>query len=335
MTDMTGVQKAAIVLMSLERERAAEVMKQFTDAEAEEITAEIIRIRRVDGETAEGALTEFHTLATQQLFQGRGGRDVAAGILEASFGSERAETVMTRVTSSLAGKSFEFLSVADPGQVVSLLDGELPQTIALVLAHLTPAQASAVLATLPDPRRTDVAQCIATMGTATQEAITIVADTLKSRTGGVFPQRDNTGVVGGVQPLVEIINRSDAATEKALLESLEARDAELAEDVRSRMLTFADIVRLGQRDVQLVLRGIDTTVLATAMKGASDPVAEVIRANLSERNRALLDDETENLGPVRVSQVEEARSEIVRVIRTLESQGDITVQRADEEAYVY
>lgn len=335
MTDMTGVQKAAIVLMSMERERAAEVMKQFTDAEAEEITAEIIRIRRVDGETAEGALTEFHTLATQQLFHGRGGRDVAAGILEASFGSERAETVMTRVTSSLAGKSFEFLSVADPGQIVSLLDGELPQTIALVLAHLTPAQASAVLATLSDPRRTDVAECIATMGTATQEAITIVADTLKSRTGGVFPQRDHTGVVGGVQPLVEIINRSDAATEKALLESLEARDAELAEDVRSRMLTFADIVRLGQRDVQLVLRGIDTTVLATAMKGASEPVTEVIRTNLSERNRDLLDDETENLGPVRVSQVEEARSEIVRVIRTLESQGDITVQRADEEAYVY
>ncbi|GAB2518233.1 flagellar motor switch protein FliG [Paramicrobacterium agarici] len=335
MTELNGVQKAAIVLMSMDRERAAEVMKQFTEAEAEEITAEIIRIRRVDGDVASLALTEFHSLATQQLFQGRGGREVAAGILEASFGSERAETVMTRVTSSLAGKSFEFLSVADAGQVVSLLDGELPQTIALVLAHLSPAQASTVLAILPDPLRADVAQCIATMGTATQEAISIVAETLKSRTGGVFTQRDTVGVVGGVQPLVDIINRSDAATEKALLESLEARDAELAEDVRSRMLTFADLVRLGERDAQLVLRGTDTTVLATAMKGASAPVTEVIRTNLSERNRELLDDEAQTLGPVRISQVEEARAEIVRVIRTLEAQGDITVQRADEEEYVY
>ncbi|PFG30608.1 flagellar motor switch protein FliG [Paramicrobacterium agarici] len=335
MTELNGVQKAAIVLMSMDRERAAEVMKQFTEAEAEEITAEIIRIRRVDGDVASLALTEFHSLATQQLFQGRGGREVAAGILEASFGSERAETVMTRVTSSLAGKSFEFLSVADAGQVVSLLDGELPQTIALVLAHLSPAQASTVLAILPDPLRADVAQCIATMGTATQEAISIVAETLKSRTGGVFTQRDTVGAVGGVQPLVDIINRSDAATEKALLESLEARDAELAEDVRSRMLTFADLVRLGERDAQLVLRGTDTTVLATAMKGASAPVTEVIRTNLSERNRELLDDEAQTLGPVRISQVEEARAEIVRVIRTLEAQGDITVQRADEEEYVY
>ncbi|SEB90220.1 flagellar motor switch protein FliG [Paramicrobacterium humi] len=335
MTELTGVQKAAVVLMSMSRERAAEVLKQFTDTEAEEIAAEIVRIRRVDGETAEGALTEFHSLATQRSFQGRGGREVATGLLEASFGAERAAGVMTRVNSSLAGKSFEFLSAADAGQLTSLLDGEMPQTVALVLAHLAPAQASTVIASLPDPRRTDVAQCIATMGTATQEAVSIVAETLKSRSGGVFAARDTPEVVGGVQPLVEIINRSDAAIEKALLDSLESRDAELAEDIRSRMLTFADLVRLESRDAQLVLRGIDATVLATAMKGAAEPVIEVIRQNLSERNRELLDDETQNLGPVRVSQVEEARSEIVRGIRQLEADGEITVQRGDEEEYVY
>lgn len=335
MTELTGVQKAAVVLMSMDRERAAEVMKQFTDGEAEEITAEIIRIRRVDDATAENALSEFHALATKRIFQGRGGRDVATGLLEASFGAERAAGVMTRVNSSLAGQSFEFLSAADAGQLTSLLDGEMPQTVALVLAHLKPEQASAVIATLPDPRRTDVAQSIATMGTATQEAITIVAETLKSRTGGVFPTRDAPEVVGGVQPLVEIINRSDAAIEKALLESLESRDAELAEDIRSRMLTFADIVRLEAKDAQLVLRGLDTTMLATAMKGAAEPVTELIRTNLSERNRELLDDEAQNLGPVRVSQVEESRAEIVRVIRQLESAGDITVQRSDEDEYVY
>jgi flagellar motor switch protein FliG len=141
-------------------------------------------------------------------------------------------------------------------------------------------------------------------------------------------------VVGGVQPLVEIINRADASMEKALLEALERRNPELAEEVRSRMLTFADIVKLEARDVQQVPRGIDAALLAVAMKGASEPVTEIIKNNLSERNQEILDDEIRVLGPVRLSQVEDARAEIVRAIRDLEAEGLITVQRTDEDTYV-
>jgi flagellar motor switch protein FliG len=238
------------------------------------------------------------------------------------------------MTSTSANSSFDFLAAADPTQLATLLDGELPQTVALVLAHLTTEQAAAVLAALPDPARTDVAHAIATMGTATQEAITIVADALKARTG-MFASRETPETLGGVEPLVEIINRSDATVEKALLASIENRDSALAEDIRSRMFTFADIVKLEDRDAQSVLRGIALRTLALALKGANQGIADVIRRNVSERNRENLDEESRALGPVRVSQVEEARAEIVRTIRALEAAGDITVQRTDEDEYVY
>jgi len=331
---LTGAQKVALILMQMETERAASVMKQFSEMEAEEISAEIVRMRRVEDTVVDRTLSEFHRMTMSGRTQKRGGKDTALGLLEASFGAERAAGVMDRLASNLAGQSFDFLDDAEPGQVVTLLEGELPQTIALVLAHLSAAQASAVLAGVDERVRTDVAQAFATMGTATPEAVGIVAGVLRQRAGAVVSPRESVEVVGGIAPLVEIINRSDVATEKAVLDGLEARDPELAEDIRSRMLTFEDIVKLESRDIQQVLRGIDSKLLATAMKGAAAPVVETIRANVSERNRELLDDELQAMGPVRVSQVEEARAEVVRSVRELESQGVITVHRAEEDELV-
>ena len=331
---LTGTQKVAVVLMNMDRQRASEVMKQFTEAEAADIAAEIVQLRRVDPEVTETTVLEFHDITVKGARNPRGGHAFAVGLLEASFGAEKAAGVMTRVASSMAGKAFEFLDTAEPLQVLTLLDGELPQTIALVLAHLRPEHASAVLAGLDGSLPAEVAQCIATMGTATPEAIKVVTDTLKGRVGAISSSRDTTAVVGGIQPLVDIINRADVATERALLEALDASDPILAEEVRSRMLTFADIVKLESRDVQQVLRGIDAAVLAVAMKGSTEGVIETIRTNLSERNREILDDEVKAMAPVRVSQVEEARATIVRAIRDLAAQGSITVQRADEDDYV-
>lgn len=333
-TPLTGPQKVAVVLMNMDQQRAAQVMKQFSDEEADEITAEILRLRRVDPGIAEKAMTEFHDLATRGAVSTRGGRDIAVGLLEASFGAERATGVMNRVASNMAGKQFEFLDAVEPGQVQMLLAGELPQTSALVLAHLRADHASRVLSGLDDAARTEVAHSIATMGSPSPDAVRVVADTLKQRASAVVAARTASDAVGGVQPLVDIINRSDASTEKALLESLELRDPELAEEVRSRMLTFDDIVRLEARDVQQVLRGVDVAVLAVAMKGALPAVEEIITANLSERNREVLADEVRMLGPVRLSQVEDARAAVVRSIRDLEATGVITVQRGDEDAYV-
>ena len=332
-SSLTGAQKVAVILLQMDTVRAAEVMKQFSELEAEEISAEIVRMSKVDAADADGALDEFHRMTVQGSSR-RGGRDAALSLLRASFGADRASDVMERLAASSAGRPFEFLDDAESSQVAGLLDGELPQTVALVLAHLKAAHASAVLQALDPDVRSDVAQAFAIMGTATPEAVGIVAATLRSRGGAVVAPRDSVEVVGGIQPLVDILNRSDVATEKALLEGLEARDPELAEQVRSRMLTFVDLVKLDARDIQQTLRGIDAAVLATAMKGAPDAVTEAIRANVSERNRELLDDELKAMGPVRTSQVEEARASVVRAIRELEAQGVITLHRADEDDYV-
>lgn len=332
---LTGTQKAAAVLMQFSQAAAAAVMSQLSDVEAEAIASEIVRMRRVKPEVADAVINEFHGMATSGRHVAQGGRELAAGLLAASFGSEKAAGVMDRLSSTMAGRSFEFLEDAEPGQLQSLLEDELPATIALVLAHLRPERASAALAGLPGELRTDVAQAIATMGAATPEAVGIVAVTLKQRALAVVSPREQTAVVGGVQPLVDIINRSDTATERALMEDLELRDPQLAEEVRSRMLTFADLVKLDSQDVQLVLRGINATALALAVKGASAGVLDAIRSNISERNRELLEYEVQALGPVRSSEVEQARADIVRIIRELEADGQITIHRGDEDDIVY
>jgi flagellar motor switch protein FliG len=312
------------------------IMREFNDTEAEEIVSEIVRLRRVDPGLIDGVITEFHARTMGSGMNARGGLEFAEELLQASFGAERAAGLIGRVASTMAGTSFEFLDAADANQVSSLLGGELPETKALVLAHLTPHNASEVLAKFDGPTRLDVAQAIASMRIATPEAVGIVAESLKHGARAVAAPRERSEVVGGVQPLVDIINRADVATEHELLEALEERDPRLAEEVRARMITFADIVRLETKDVQHVLRGVDSLLLATALKGASAELAAVVRENISERNRESLDAEMSDLGPVRKKQIEEARAEIARGIRELESEGTITLHRSDEveEEYV-
>lgn len=331
---LTGTQRVAVALMQMSRESATAVLQQFSDAETQQVTAEIVRMRRVEPDVAEEVLAQLYDMIVSGKKTAIGGSDFATSLLEGAFGAEKAAGVMGRLESSMAGKSFEFLDDAEPGQISALLDGEMPQIIALVLAHLKPKKSSAVMTLLVDGVRTDVAQAIAVMGSATPEAVTITADILKARTGSTTG-REQADVVGGVQPLVDIINGADATTERALMDSLMERDPELAEEIRSRMLTFADLVKLEPRDVQLVLRGVEAAVLALAMKGAAPAVVEVIRANVSERNREILDDEIAAVGTVRASAVEEARSAIVVQIREMEAAGNIVVRRNDEDDLVY
>ena len=333
-TLLTGTQRAAVVLMQMSPENAAKVMAQLTDTEAEEIAGEIVKLRKVDSDVTEQIMKDFHQAALTTTRQARGGRELAEGLLEASFGSERAAGLMNRLTVNMAGKSFEFLEDIEPVQILALIDGELPQTIALVLAHLSPRKASAVMSGLPGSLRADVALSIATMGSGAPEAIGIVADTLKLR-GGAAVSQQASKVVGGIQPLLEIINRTDAGTERSVLDGLDLLDPDLAVEIRAQMVTFDDIVKLERRDVQLVLRGLDAAVLAMAMKGASEPVLETITTNVSGRNLEILESEIAALGPLRASQIEEARAAVVRSIRELEAEGQITIQRGDEEDYVY
>lgn len=328
---MTGIQKVALILMQMDRERAAEVLRHFNELESDEIVSEIVRNRHVDRETIEDVLIEIQNVISAGPPPGRGGKAFAAGLLADTFGAEQAESVMSRLASSMAGRSFDFLETVDPQQIAALLDEELPQTVALVLAHLKPDVSSVVLAGTDMDRRTDVAASLATMGSPSPDAVRVVSESLRSSLGSTAVSADPTSVVGGVQPLVDIINRSDVAVERELLAQLAERDEELAEEVRALMLTFTDLVRFDPRDVQLILRGIDAVTLALALKGATEDVETIIRNNISERSREILDMEIETLGAVRMSQIDEARAEIVRQIRELENQGRITIQRVEEE----
>lgn len=329
MSTMTGMETAALVIMQMSQAHAAQVMRQFSEAEAEEIAAEIIRLRKVEDGHADAAITEFHARTRSGRADTRGGRDAAASLLDAAFGEERAAGLIDRAVSS-AGGSFEFMETVDPSHVSRVLEGEAPGTVALVLAHLRPEAASLVLGAFTTTVRADIAQALATMGAPSPEIVELVAETLRQRIRSAAAPADSTEVTGGVQPLVDIVKRSDVSAEHELLEELERRDPALAEEMRSRMLGFGDLVKFEDRDVQQVIRGLDASALAIALHGADEAVAELVRANISERNRELLDDEISLLSRVRKSQVVEARAEIVRAMRELESSGTIAVKEENE-----
>lgn len=331
MSTMTGLEKAALIIMQMSQDRAAEVMRQFSEAEAEEIAAGIMRMRKVEASQADAAITEFHAKTQSGRAEARGGRDAAVTLLEASFGEERAAGLIDRVSSTVGGRSFEFLDSVEPILISRVLDGEMPETVALVLAHLRPEAASVVLTRFDTPTRVDIAQALATMGAASQPIIEVVAEALKVRVRSASTPSATAEVVGGVQPLVDIMQRSDIATEHELLEELDRRDPGLAEDVRSRLLSFEDLVKLEARDVQQVIRGIDAAQLAIALKGADEAIIALVRENMSERNRELVDDEISLLGKVRKQQVMEARAELIKAMRELEAQGSLMLVSATGE----
>ncbi|MDT0165144.1 flagellar motor switch protein FliG [Actinotalea sp. AC32] len=332
--EITGTQKAALLLIQIGKEQAAKVMSMLDETEIEELTTEIARLERVDPAMADGVIEEFHAAAMGGgTYAGRGGLGVAQALLEASVGREKAAGMMERLASSLQGQPFEFLQYADARQVVSLLSGEHPQTMALVLAHLRPDHASAIMTGLAPAVQAEVAHRIALMERASPDVVAVVAENLQRKASAVLTPQE-MAAVGGVQPLVEIINRADPTTEKLILEGLEARDQSLAEEVRSRMFVFADITLLEERAIQLVLRGVEMGQLAVALKGADDQVRDKIMRNLSERARENLVEEIELLGPVRLSMVEDARAQVVQAIRKLEEGGQIVIRREGEDEFV-
>jgi flagellar motor switch protein FliG len=331
---LSGAQKAAVVLMQMSPTSAASLMAQFSESDAEKIAAEIVRLSRVSSSVADTVISEFHEYVASGRRTARGGREFAAGLLEASFGADRAAGLMDRLASTMAGKSFDFLEPMTPEQILALIDGELAQTMALVLAHLRPSKASTVLAGLDDLQASEVARCIATMAPVAPEIVSIVANVLKQRAASVVSPGKSSEYVGGIQPLVDIITRSDTRTERTVLEGLDILDSELAGEVRAQMLTFKDIVRLERRDLQRILRGVSPETLAIALKGASTVVLEAVRNNISDRNQEILEFEMANSGPVRTSQVDDARANIVRSIREETSNGTMVIRRADEDDYV-
>lgn len=328
-----GVRKAAILLIQLGRDRAATVLSHLSDNEVEAISAEIARLESISSAETEQVLAEFRDMMTARAHIAQGGLTFAQQLLEQSLGSDRASEIMERVKAAAVQMPFQFLHRADPAQLRSFIVDEHPQVIALVLAHMTPDKASLLLSGLPPEQQAKVAHRIAVMDRTSPEIIRAVESTLERKLSSML-QPAEMSRVGGVDPLVNIINRSDRSTERQIVDGLEALDPALADEVKSRMFMFEDIVNLDDRSVQLVLRSVDNSDLALALKGVPDPVRDKITGNLSSRAAENLVEEVELLGAVRLAQVEEAQQAIIRTIRQLEEQGQIMVRRGNDDEFV-
>ena len=328
-----GVRKAAIVLIQLGKDAAASVLSHLSDSEVEAISAEIARLEYVDATESTAVLDEFREMAKARANWAQGGLGFAKNMLEQSLGPEKAAEIMERLQAAAIQMPFQFLHRADPVQLRTFIADEHPQVIALVLAHMTPDKASLVLSGLPSSQQAAVAHRIAVMDRTSPEIIRSVEANLERKLSSVL-QPSEMSRVGGVDPLVSIINRSDRLTERQIVEGLEALDAELADEVRSRMFMFEDIIHLEDRSVQLVVRQVVEADLALALKGVSDAVRNKITANLSSRAAENLLEEVELLGAVRLVQVEEAQQSVIRTIRRLEEQGQIMVRRGNDDELV-
>ena len=329
---MNGRQKAAILLVSLGAEASAEVFKHLRQDEIDELTLEIAGIGHVPQERKQSVVEEFYETALAQDYIAEGGLEYARAILEKALGSDRANDVMTRLSGAIQVSPFEFLRRTDAGQILNVIANEHPQTVALVMAYLPPETAAQVVSSLPDDLQAEVAMRIALMDRTAPEVIREIERVLERKLSSVINQ-DFTSA-GGLRSLVDLLNQVDRATERTILETLEEQNPELADEVRRMMFLFEDIVALDDRSIQQVLREVDTKELAVALKGTSDEVQEKIYGNMSERAAAIIKEDLEFMGPVRVKTVEEAQQKIVAVIRRLEDAGQIVIVRGGEDQLV-
>lgn len=328
--NMNGLQKSAVLLMTVGKERAAKVLGELTEAEITEIMGEVAQLQSVSAEVVESVLQEFDMTAKARTQIATGGMDVAKDLLEAALGTTKMKEIFERLSINFISAPFEFVRRVEPRMVLSYIRNEHPQTIALILAHMVPEAAASVLAGLAEDTQRDVAVRVATMDRTSPEIIEVVESALEKRLSSLA-QQGELSQAGGVQSLVALLNRSDRSTERLIFEGLDTHDSSLAAEVRSRMFVFEDILTLEDLAVQQILRRVDTKDLAMALKGVRDEVRDKVLSNLSTRASETLADDIEILGAVRLSAVETAQGEIVATIREMEDAGDIVLVRMHEE----
>ena len=331
-TQLTGRQKAAIFLISLGSEVSSEVFKHLREDEIEQLTFEIARMDKIEPEDRDKVLQEFQEMMMAQEFISQGGIDYARDVLERALGTQKAIDVVNRLTSSLQVRPFDFIRRTDPSHLLNFIQGEHPQTIALILAYLDPQKAAQIMAGLGHHVQADVAKRIALMDRTSPDVLREVERVLERKLS-TLASEDFTAA-GGIDAIVEVLNNVDRGTEKIIIEALEEEDPELAEEIKKRMFVFEDIVLLDDRSIQKVLREVDTQDLAKALKGVDAEVQEKIYRNMSKRASSLLREDMDFMGPIRLRDVEESQQKIVNIIRKLEESGDIIVARAGEEELV-
>ena len=330
--DLRGRDKAAILLVVLGPEAAAQIYKHLDEATIELLTLEIANLRQIVPEVKHEVLKEAQEMLMAKEFMSQGGVDYARALLEGALGSERAQEILRRITASLQVRPFDFMRHTDATQVLGFIQGEHPQTVALILSYLTPEQAAAIMGGLPANMQWDVTRRIATMDRITPEVLREVERVLERKLSSVLGQ-DFT-VAGGVDAVVDIINRVDRGTERNIMETLEEKDPDLAEEIKRRLFVFEDIIGLDDRSLQRVLREVDVKDLSLALKGATEELRQKFFKNMSKRAAEMLNEDMQFMGPVRVRDVEESQQKVVNVVRALEDAGEIVIARGCEEELV-
>ncbi|MCH5433908.1 flagellar motor switch protein FliG [Leptospira interrogans serovar Canicola] len=331
-TNLTGRQKAAVFLIAVGSEVSSEIFKHLREDEIEQITFEIARLDKITPEDKEKVLVEFNELMMAQEFIPNGGIDFARGLLEKALGNQKAIDIINRLTSSLQVRPFDFIRRTDPQHLLNFIQNEHPQTIALILSYLDPQKASNILSNLPHTIQAEVAKRIATMDRVSPDVLREVERVLERKLS-TLASEDYTSA-GGIDSVVEILNLVDRGTEKTIIEALEEEDPELAEEIKKRMFVFEDIVLLDDRAIQKVMREVDNSDLAKALKSVDTEVQEKIFKNMSKRAANLLREDMDFMGPIRIKDVEDAQQKIVNIIRKLEDAGEIVVARAGEDELV-
>lgn len=330
--EYTGTQKAAILLIALGPEKSANIFKHLKEDEIEELTLEIANTRSVSPKTKEDILEEFYQVCLAQQYIAEGGIGYAKELLDKALGPEKAQEVIAKLTASLQVRPFEFVRKTDPSQVLNFIQDEHPQTIAMILSYLSAGQSAMILGSLTPEKQADVAKRIATMDRTSPDVIKEVERVLERKLASLLNQ-DYT-IVGGVDAIVDILNTVDRGTEKHIMESLEIEEPELADEIRKKMFVFEDILLLDDRAIQRVLRDVDNNDLSIALKGANEEVQNVIFKNMSKRLSAMIKEDMEYMGPVRMKDVEEAQQKIVGVIRKLEDSAEIVISRGGGDEIV-
>ncbi len=329
---LNGKERSAILMVALGNEVAADIYKKLDDSTIEIVTLEIANLRKVTPEMRLEVLKEAQEMLLAREYMSRGGVEYARDILERALGPERAQSLLSRITASLQVRPFDFMRHTDPQQLLGFIQGEHPQTIALILSYLEPEQAAQVIGGLAASLQAEVAKRIARMDRITPEVLREVERVLERKLSTVMGQ-DFT-LAGGIDAIVNIINNADRATERNIMEHLEENDPELAEEIKRRLFVFEDISKMDDRSLQRVLREVEMKELGLALKGATEELRGKFFRNMSKRAAEMLKEDMDYMGPVRVRDVEESQQKVVNVVRALEDTGEIIISRGGEEELV-
>jgi flagellar motor switch protein FliG len=335
-TELTpGIQKAATLLVILGEQVSAELLKQLDEDEIQQVSREVARMSAISSEQAENVLDEFYQMTLAHDYVLKGGVDYARKLLINAFGPESARKLLDRLMKTLGSEvaSFDELQKADPQQLAKFIHSEHPQMVALILSHLNPSQAAALLISLPPELRADVACRMANLDQISPEIIGKVAGIIgqKLKALGEFSRES----YGGVRAVSEMFNRLDSGTSKEILDSIEQQDSNLVETIRHMMFVFEDLLLIDQNGIKEVLSRVDRKLLTVALKGTSEELRKHFTQCMSQRGAEMLQEDMEALGPIKLKEVEGAQQQIIAVVRQLESEGTISLKGSVAEQYVY